>query len=156
MESIPCGPTTNGCPTASQSGRVCTNPRVRASRSLPAARAVRTSTSPARVGSCPAATRICRLRKVFANPGKNSPNDEWFLRNEDWFDLNKRSVNDILADRRWFELAGSWRNSSAPRICYKICGIPAQSDFNHINEARGRDRTTVSLAKQANLAPGAP
>ena len=86
-----------------------------------------------------------QLREVLKDPQKYSEKDRWFERNRDSFDLKKRTAKEILADPIWFDLAASWRNGTAPDVCYRICGVPRSSGLRHVDEFRRRDRPVTRL-----------
>jgi hypothetical protein len=87
------------------------------------------------------------LRQVMAAAHKFNKNDRWFLDNMDLFDLSARSVDEIVKDPRWKDLQDSWSSGSAPRVCYRTCGVPLDSTFQDANEVHKRDRTVTPLNK---------
>lgn len=85
------------------------------------------------------------LRRTMALPDKFGPNDTWFARNRDLFDLSRRSAAEILADPRWEELRRSWTDGTAPAVCYRTCGVPKDMAFADTEAVRKRDRTFIKL-----------
>lgn len=88
------------------------------------------------------------LRQTLARPEAFGPNDHWFSRNREMFDLGRRSVAEILADPRWAELRRSWTDGTAPSVCFRICGVPKDMPFKDSNAVRQRDRTFINLKQK--------
>lgn len=88
------------------------------------------------------------LRRTMAAPDRFGAADLWFLRNRDLFDLNARSVDDVIADPRWQELRRSWTDGTSPAVCYRQCGVPKDMGFEDPGAVRARDRTFIKLGEE--------
>jgi hypothetical protein len=88
------------------------------------------------------------LRQTLARPERFGPNDHWFSRNLDLFDLARHAPGEVLADPRWEELRRSWSDGTAPAICYRICGVPRDMPFPDTDAVRKRDRTFIKLQEK--------
>ncbi len=88
------------------------------------------------------------MRLTMAAPARHSAHDRWFERNRDAFDLNRRSAGEILADPVWLELQRSWGDGTAPRVCYRQCGVVKGGDFADPESVRHRDKVMVKLPKR--------
>jgi hypothetical protein len=88
------------------------------------------------------------LRRTLARPDGVKPNDLWFSRNLEMFDLSKRTVAEVLGDPRWEELRRSWTDGTAPAVCYRTCGVPKDMPFRDTQDVRGRDRTYIKLKEK--------
>ena len=88
------------------------------------------------------------MRQTLTAPDRHGPHDRWFERNREHFNLNRRAAAEILADPVWLELRRSWGDGTAPRVCYRQCGVVTGGDFASPVEVRRRDRVMVKLQRQ--------
>ena len=88
------------------------------------------------------------VRQTLARPEAYGPNDQWFTRNLDRFDLSRRSAAEILADPVWQELRRSWTDGTAPAVCYRVCGVPKDMPYRDTGAVRKRDRTFIKLKEK--------
>lgn len=68
---------------------------------------------------------------------QSSDTTSWFYENQEFFNLRKYSIEEILASPKWGELQNLWeRTSTAPTSCLEYCGV--HQDFEEQYSAESR------------------